>query len=436
MSQASASKDSSGAASGASPNLRNRTIFCHDNLEVLQGINSACIDLIYMDPPFNKKKVFTAPIGSSAEGASFSDIFREEDVKNEWLQTLKEDEDAIYGFLMGIRNHGNTYNFCYLAYMAIRLLACRRILKPTGSLYLHCDPTMSHYLKILLDGVFGEQNFRNELIWSYQTGGSSKKWFGRKHDTVLFYSKTGAYHIDLYKVKERRSEKSLERAKNPKGSRFNLAEKEFRLPNDVWHLQALNAMSKERTGYPTQKPVALLERVLQASCPEGGLVLDPFCGCATTCIAAEKLGRQWVGIDFSSKAFELVKKRLLEEVTECQELFDTEKDVFFHTTPPLRTDKGADEREQKYVYVVSNEAYDGMYKVGIASDLKRRLGSYQTSDPHRGYRLECARLTPHFRALETHIHRRFDARHEWVRAKLDAIRETLETYPETEDLAP
>ena len=300
-----------------------------------------------MDPPFNKKKVFTAPTGSRAEGASFSDIFREEDVKGEWLQTLKEDEDAIYGFLMGIRNHGNTYNFCYLAYMAIRLLACRRILKPTGSLYLHCDPTMSHYLKILLDGVFGEQNFRNELIWSYQTGGSSKKWFGRKHDTVLFYSKTGGYHIDLYKVKERRSEKSLERAKNPKGSRFNLAEKELRLPNDVWHLQALNAMSKERTGYPTQKPVALLERVLQASCPEGGLVLDPFCGCATTCIAAEKLGRQWVGIDVSSKTFELVKKRLLEEDAPSAKNCLTRKKMSFSTQSPPFAQTKAQTKENR-----------------------------------------------------------------------------------------
>ncbi len=434
MTQASVSKAPASKAPAAFPaNLRNRTIFCHDNLEVLQGINSACVDLIYLDPPFNKKKVFTAPIGSSAEGASFSDIFREEDVKGEWLQTLKEDEDAVYGFLMGIRNHGNPYNFCYLAYMAIRLLACRRVLKPTGSLYLHCDPTMSHYLKILLDGIFGEQNFRNEIIWWYDTGGMSKKDFSRKHDTLLRFSKTSAYYFQVHAIKNLKNEQQIKRYEMSKkyagGGSYRLSSA-TKYPHDVLKIHAINPKAKERTGYPTQKPVALLEHLLRASCPEGGLVLDPFCGCATTCIAAEKLGRQWVGIDVSYKAFELVKKRLLEEVAERQELFDTEKDIYFHTTPPSRTDRGADEREQKYVYVVSNEAYDGLYKVGIASDVKRRLGSYQTSDPHRGYRLECTRLTSHFRALEKHIHRRFDARHEWVRAELGAIREALETYPE------
>ncbi len=140
-------------------NVKNRQIFCHDNLGVLQGINASCIDLIYLDPPFNKKKVFTAPIGSSAEGASFRDIFRAEDIKKEWLLEIKEGHEKIYSFLDGIKiiEGGTSYNFCYLAYMAIRLIECHRILKDTGSLYLHCDPTMSHYLKILLDCVFGEE---------------------------------------------------------------------------------------------------------------------------------------------------------------------------------------------------------------------------------------------------------------------------------------
>ena len=148
-------------------NIKNRTIFCKDNLDILEGINSNSIDLIYLDPPFNKNKVFTAPIGTSAEGASFSDIFREEDVKDEWLKTIEEDHDELYKFLCGIKNRGNEYNFCYLCYMAIRLIECQRILKDTGSLYLHCDPTMSHYLKLLLDVIFGEKNFRNEIIWHY-----------------------------------------------------------------------------------------------------------------------------------------------------------------------------------------------------------------------------------------------------------------------------
>ena len=128
-------------------NVKNRTIFCRDNLDVLKGINSECIDLIYLDPPFNKNKKFTAPIGSSAEGAEFSDIFREEDVKDEWLVTIEEDEPELYTYLNGIRGVGKPYNFAFLAYMAIRLIECRRILKKEGSIYLHCDPTMSHYLE-------------------------------------------------------------------------------------------------------------------------------------------------------------------------------------------------------------------------------------------------------------------------------------------------
>ena len=152
--------------------IKNRTLFCKDNLDILQNIDSHTIDLIYLDPPFNKKKVFTAPIGSSAEGASFKDYFREEDVKDEWLQTIKEDHIELYNFLNGVKNISSNkqylYNYCYLAYMAIRLLEMHRILKDTGSLYFHCDPTMSHYIKLLMDIIFGEKNFRNEIIWCYE----------------------------------------------------------------------------------------------------------------------------------------------------------------------------------------------------------------------------------------------------------------------------
>ena len=138
-------------------NIKNRTIFCRDNLDVLKGINSNSIDLIYLDPPFNKKKEFTAPIGSTAEGASFKDWFREEDIKDEWVLEIKEDYDGLYKFLNGVKELSNItggknkhylYNYCYLCYMAIRLIEMKRILKDIGSIYLHCDSTMSHYLKI------------------------------------------------------------------------------------------------------------------------------------------------------------------------------------------------------------------------------------------------------------------------------------------------
>ena len=182
----------------ATCNVPNRTIFCKDNIEVLPGINTESVDLVYLDPPFNKNKVFTAPIGTTAEGASFTDIFREEDVKQEWVTSIKEDHDEMYSFLDGIKNIGNKYNFCYLAYMAIRLIECHRVLKDTGSLYLHCDQTMSHHLKILLDCIFGERNFINEIVWNYGTP-SGGRAAGTKpvktHDYLLVFAKHYGKHL-------------------------------------------------------------------------------------------------------------------------------------------------------------------------------------------------------------------------------------------------
>ena len=264
--------------------IQNRTIFCKDNLDILRGIDSASIDLVYLDPPFNKKKQFTAPIGSSAAGAGFKDWFRLEDIKDEWVQSIKEDNEKLHNFLMGIKRIDGraSYNFCYTAYMAIRLIECHRILKHTGSLYLHCDPTMSHYLKITLDCIFGEGNFRNEIIWHYQTGGASKKTFARKHDIILFYSKSDQYIFNADQVHIPRTPEVLRRIAtgSENATRAGTATK---VANDVFvDIQALNAMAKERTGYPTQKPLELLDRIIRASTREGDVVLDPFCGGATT----------------------------------------------------------------------------------------------------------------------------------------------------------
>ncbi len=421
-------------------NLKNRSIFCNDNLEVLQGINSNCIDLIYLDPPFNKKKVFTAPINSSAKGTSFSDIFREEDIKDEWLQTIKEDQDKVYGFLNGIKViEGKTsYNYCYLAYMAIRLIECQRVLKDTGSLYLHCDPTMSHSLKLLLDCIFGEKNFRNEIVWCYNKWSVASKFFSRNHDIILFYSKDEALSFNV--LLQGRAKSTLKRFRNREiKSEIGVSGK--RLPSktgikksegvkmaDYWNIPIIAPSANERTGYPTQKPLALLERVIKASSNEGDIILDPFCGCATTCVAAEKLGRQWIGIDVSIKAYELVKERLQKEVTNPENLFDYEKELNFYTEPLKRTDVEEDIREKKWVYVISNKQYEGEYKVGVAKDWKSRLNSYQTSDPNRGYDLEHKVLTQNFRALEKHIHTKFDNKHEWVKGDLNEIQKEMETF--------
>ncbi|MCH9853843.1 MAG: GIY-YIG nuclease family protein [Alphaproteobacteria bacterium] len=401
-------------------NIANRTIFCKDNLDILQGIDSESIDLIYLDPPFNKKKTFTAPIGSSAEGAAFKDIFRQEDVKSEWLQTIKEDKDNIFNLLEAVKNiEGRTsYNFCYLAYMAIRLIECHRVLKDTGSLYLHCDSTMSHSLKLLLDCIFGEKNFRNEIIWGYRTQGVAMKWWPRKHDTIFMYVKKPNYTY-IPTMERQYYAKPFRHTQIDDSGKFYVDT----YLRDIWDHDETKphiSQSPERRGYPTQKPLALLERIIKASSNEGDIVLDPFCGCATTCVAAERLNRKWIGIDVSVKAFELVKTRLGEEVEWDGSLFQEEL-VTFQTKAPKRTDRGDDYILKKSVYIISNPQYPDDYKVGIASDVNNRLNSYQTSDPNRDYRLEYHLETPHFRAIEAYIHEKYANKHEWVQGTLNNI---------------
>ena len=328
--------------------------------------------------------------------------------------------------------------------MAIRLVEMRRILKETGSIYLHCDNTMGHYLKILMDIIFGEKNFRNEIVWHYHTSGNTKKHFVKNSDTVFFYSKYQNYYFSLLKNKR------YTNSKNRKAGKHNLGHgiKEFFEDekgvyqhvnmDNVFQIPYINSQAKERTGYPTQKPIALLERIIKASSKEGDIVLDPFCGCATTCIASEKLGRQWVGIDVSFKAYELVKERLKKEVqgigkqgkldvnTELKNDYDKLLPNP-QNHPPKRTDVNGDDRIiKKYVYIISHPKHKGFYKVGIAGNYKARLNSYQTGDPKRAYKLEYHFLTSHFREIEKHIHSRFNNLLEWVQASKEEIIEEIE----------
>ena len=451
-------------------NLKNRTIYNRDNLDVLKGINSKCIDLIYLDPPFNKKKEFTAPIGSSAEGASFKDWFREADVKDEWLQEIQEDYDGLYKFLNNIKELSNItasknnkhylYNYCYLCYMAIRLIEMQRILKDTGSIYLHCDPTMSHYIKILMDIIFGEKNFRNEIAWCYDRWEAKSNYFQTMHDCIFMYSKSKKSLFNVLIEIDEKRKKTLERGyttnllkdgtrqlivykgnENKLNIKNLMNKKKFdnvivkdpsgRPIKDYWNINFIHPKSKERTGYPTQKPVALLERIIKASSNEGDVVLDPFCGCATTCIASEKLGRQWVGIDISHKAFDLVRERLTKEVANPEDLTQHKIKVGFQTGPPKRTDTNGDDSQlKKYVYVISHKIYnsENKYKVGIASNVKSRLNSYQTGDPERSFKLEHEKLTPWFREIESYIHKKFSFSHEWVKGKLEDIIEEIDNF--------
>ena len=306
------------------------TLYTNDNLFILHGLNSNLVDLIYLDPPFNSKRLYSAPIGSKAAGSTFKDMWTWQDVNESYLDKLIGEYPFMVQFIQSIEGIHGKAMMSYITYMTQRIIEMYRILKDTGSFYLHCDPTASHYLKIILDKIFGKKNFRNEIVWNYQTGGVSKKWFGRKHDIILFYAKSDKYFIDLSKVKEKRTQEVLRRLSTGNESATRAINDE-RLPFDVWNIQALNAMSKERTGYPTQKPLKLLERIIKASSNAGDIVLDPFCGCATTCVAAQQLNRKWIGIDIESKSTEVLIERLSDDAG----LFS---DFVHRTDIPKRTD--------------------------------------------------------------------------------------------------
>ena len=326
------------------PNWKNRTLFHGDNLKFLRGMNSGSVDLIATDPPFNKGRDFHATPDSLAAGARFQDRWSwDRDVHPTWVDQITDDYPSVMNVINGSRSSYGDDMGAFLCFMAVRLLEMRRVLKPTGSIYLHCDPTASHYLKELMDAVFGRKQFRNEIVWCYQTGGASKRWFSKKHDLLLFYSKSSDYRFNADQVRVRRSEKSLKRARNPKGARISAADT-TKLATDVWtDIPAMNPMAVERIGYPTQKPLALYEQIIRASSNEGDMVLDPFAGCATTCVAAERLDRQWVGIDIWGKAHEVVLDRLRKEGL----LADGDSggmlafgDVYYEIEPATRTDEG------------------------------------------------------------------------------------------------
>ena len=325
------------------PNWSNRTLWTGDNLDIMRGMNSASVDLIYLDPPFNSNKNYSAPIGSEAAGAAFKDTWTLSDVDEAWHGEIADRDPKLYAIIdaAGL-SHGKGMK-SYLIMMAVRLLEMRRLLKDTGSIYLHCDPTASHYLKTLMDAVLNQKNFRNEIVWHYRrwTGKSLK--FQRLHDLLMFYSKSDNYNFNILYTdytdgsKQRKEQGVLHRFKQghqPVLVSDGTLDKKGVPENDVWHIPFIAPSAKERVGYPTQKPLALLNRIIRASSNDGDVVLDPFCGCATALVAADRLQRQWVGIDLSPLAAKLVLKRIRDD---RGELFD---DVIHRTDIPSRTDHG------------------------------------------------------------------------------------------------
>ena len=255
--------------------MKNKLI-CGDNLEILATMEKESVDLIYIDPPFFSNRNYEIIWGDEAEIRSF--------------------EDRWEG---GIN--------VYINWMKQRVIELHRVLKPTGSFYLHCDWHASHYLKVMCDEVF--DNFQNEIIWWYETGGLSKNRFSRKHDAIFFYSKSKEFTFNPEDIMEPRSDEVLRRIAT--GSiTATRSTGQYRHPSDVWKIPAINAMAKERLGYPTQKPEALLEKIIRASSNKEDTILDAFCGCGTALAVAHKLGRKWIGIDISPSAVALIKNRL------------------------------------------------------------------------------------------------------------------------------
>ena len=356
-----------------------------DNLDWLRNremFPDASVDLIYLDPPFNSKRdyavLFKSPKGydSEAQVEAFKDTWHwSEQAEREFDEIVHQENTAVTEVMLALRKLlGVNDMMAYLTMMANRLLKMRRVLKPTGSLYLHCDPTASHYLKIVLDGVFGKENFRSEINWrrasAHNDGKQGRKQYGNVRDVIFFYSKSSkwnwhwlytpydeSYLKDFYKhvdEKGRRYRLDNLTAANPGGdvsydfhgtkpykgrywaySRANmekfLAEGRLYFPksggtpsykryldempgvalqNDWQDIRPVSG--DEDTGYDTQKPLALLERIISASSNEGDTVLDPFCGCGTAVLAAQKLKRKWIGIDITSFAISKIEDRLKE----------------------------------------------------------------------------------------------------------------------------
>jgi len=359
-----------------------RALYFGDNLHILrEHIRDESVDLVYLDPPFNSKRdynlLFKTPKGlnSDAQITAFEDSWHWGiQAESEYAEILHQSNTEVAGMIEALRRFlGESDMLAYLAMMANRLIELHRVLKPTGSLYLHCDPTASHYLKIVLDSVFGALNFRSEIIWKRTTAHSNVyRAYGDITDTILFYSKTSQYvwnqvyrqvdaEIAFPNVDSEGRRWRSENMRNP-GIRPNLTypftasngvtyqphsngwtvsiekmrklDEEGRLHfpakpdgrmrlkqfadeslgvklQNLWDdISPIGSQAAERLGYPTQKPLALLERIIRASSNAGDVVLDPFCGCGTAVHAAEKLGREWIGIDITHLAVSLIERRM------------------------------------------------------------------------------------------------------------------------------
>lgn len=305
---------------------RPNNLFCGDNLHVLRDyISDESVDLVYLDPPFNSKQNFNVLFRESdgAQSTSqrlvFKDTWRWNEKSEEALECLTSSPGKLSELVQALHKClGPSDVMAYLVMMAPRLEELWRAMKPTGSLYLHCDPTASHYLKLVLDAIFCSRGgrFVNEIAWCYASGGVSKKYFAKKHDIIFFYAKASEYTFNTQyrQYSAGTLERGLTSCKKDMNDKYELRS-EGAVMSDWWPdiTPLLSPTCFERVGYPTQKPEALLERIIRASSNDGDLVLDPFCGCGTAVVAAQKLGRRWTGIDVTHLATAIIKQRLAKD---------------------------------------------------------------------------------------------------------------------------
>jgi DNA modification methylase len=305
-------------------------LFFGDNLDVLSTyVADESVDLVYLDPPFNSNKSYNAIFRrtdgtpAAAQIKAFDDTWHWSIESEIAFRQVVEGGGQISRTLRGLREVLQPSDMlAYLSMMTPRLLELRRVMKPEATIYLHCDPNAGHYLKLLMDAVFGVDRFLNEIIWHYQTsGGAPKKTLIRDHDTIFRYSKGPAKYVTWNAPRDPWPETTLKKWQkddegriyhihNDTGKRYYI-DPAGKLMDDVWDI-TLAARSSERLGYPTQKPLSLLDRIIAASSNPGDVVLDPFCGCGTAIDAAERLHRRWIGIDITKIAIEVIQTRLSE----------------------------------------------------------------------------------------------------------------------------
>ena len=352
----------------AEQNFPDSTIYELDNLEVLRGMNSETVDLIATDPPFNTRRNRSGAAGFYVDNWKWGDTGKLPDqwawneVHPVWLDEIKDENRALYEVIEATEYcHGQDIA-AFLCFLSVRLLEMHRVLKPTGSISLHCDHTANAYIRMTMDAIFGAKNFRNEIVWCYTGPSNTPRWFPRKHDTIWFYakSKETTFHGDNvrrpFKVPYAPARGIYEAKIWEDTEKKRQIHERGTIPTDWWadgFLSNISGYKSELTGSPDQKPLALYERIVLASSNKGDLVLDPFAGYATTLIAARDHGRRWVGIERRPDARHHVVCRMLglkaQEAEKAREntLYGdwitaqlSELETHYRTEPPVRTDEG------------------------------------------------------------------------------------------------